>query len=100
MRLSHLKLAEIATRMKILYYLIVAVFLTQNQTLTVTNADFVRLHRKYADRYVVIVIINKYKNDVKATAAKFNFPACCTHAKCLFRVRLHTKYYFAPKKGK
>jgi hypothetical protein len=29
-----------------------------NQTLTVTNPDFVRLHRKYADRYVVIVIIN------------------------------------------
>jgi hypothetical protein len=36
---------------------------TQNQTLTVTNPDLVRLHRKYADRYVVIVIINKYKND-------------------------------------
>jgi alpha-D-ribose 1-methylphosphonate 5-triphosphate synthase subunit PhnH len=36
--------------------LIVAVpDLTQNQTLTVTNPDFVR--------YVVIVIINKYKND-------------------------------------
>jgi hypothetical protein len=28
---------------------------------------------------------------VKATAAKFNFAACCTHAKCSFRVRLHTK---------
>jgi hypothetical protein len=38
-------------------------FLTQNQTLTVTNPDFVRLHRKYADRYTEIVIINKYKND-------------------------------------
>jgi hypothetical protein len=36
--------------------------MTQNQTLTVTNPDLVRLHRKYADRYVVIVIINKYKN--------------------------------------
>jgi hypothetical protein len=29
-----------------------------NQTLIVTNPDFVRLHRKYANRYVVIVIIN------------------------------------------
>jgi hypothetical protein len=28
---------------------------------------------------------------VKATAAKFNFAACCAHAKS-FRVRLHTKY--------
>jgi hypothetical protein len=28
---------------------------------------------------------------VKATAAKFNFAACSRHAKCLFRVRLHTK---------
>jgi hypothetical protein len=54
MRLSHLKLAEISNRMKIL---------TQHQTLTVINPDFVRLHRKYPDRYVVIVIINKYKND-------------------------------------
>jgi hypothetical protein len=26
---------------------------------------------------------------VKATAAKFNFPACCRHAKCSFLVRLH-----------
>jgi hypothetical protein len=31
-----------------------------NQTLTVPNPDFVRSHRKYRDRYVVIVIINKY----------------------------------------
>jgi hypothetical protein len=38
-------------------------FLTQNQTLTVTNPDFVRLHRKYANRYVVVMIINKYKNE-------------------------------------
>jgi hypothetical protein len=30
-----------------------------NQTLTVPNPDFVRSHRKYRDRYVVIVIINK-----------------------------------------
>jgi hypothetical protein len=29
---------------------------------------------------------------VKATAAKFNFAACSRHAKCSFRVRLHTKY--------
>jgi hypothetical protein len=28
---------------------------------------------------------------VKATAAKFNFAACSRHAKCSFRVRLHTK---------
>jgi hypothetical protein len=28
---------------------------------------------------------------VKATAAKFNFAACCRYAKCSFRVRLHTK---------
>jgi hypothetical protein len=28
---------------------------------------------------------------VKATAAKFNFVACSRHAKCSFRVRLHTK---------
>jgi hypothetical protein len=27
---------------------------------------------------------------VKATAAKFNFAACSRHAKCSFRVRLHT----------
>jgi hypothetical protein len=32
---------------------------------------------------------------VKATAAKFNFAACCTHAKCSFRVRLHTKIFCA-----
>jgi hypothetical protein len=31
-----------------------------NQTLTVPNPDFVRSHRKYRDRFVVIVIINKY----------------------------------------
>jgi hypothetical protein len=31
-----------------------------NQTLTVPNPDFVRSHRKYRDRYVVIEIINKY----------------------------------------
>jgi hypothetical protein len=31
-----------------------------NQTLTVPNPDFVRSHGKYRDRYVVIVIINKY----------------------------------------
>jgi hypothetical protein len=31
-----------------------------NQTLTVPNPDFVRSHRKYRGRYVVIVIINKY----------------------------------------
>jgi hypothetical protein len=31
---------------------------------------------------------------VKATAAQFNFAACCTHAKCSFRVRLQTKYFF------
>jgi hypothetical protein len=30
---------------------------------------------------------------VKATAAKFNFAACSRHAKCLFRVRLHTKIF-------
>jgi hypothetical protein len=34
---------------------------------------------------------------VKATAAKFNFAACCTHAKCSFRVRLHTKKCFLLK---
>jgi hypothetical protein len=28
---------------------------------------------------------------VKTTAAKFNFAACSRHAKCSFRVRLHTK---------
>jgi hypothetical protein len=28
---------------------------------------------------------------IKATVAKFNFAACCTHAKCSFRIRLHTK---------
>jgi hypothetical protein len=28
---------------------------------------------------------------VKATAAKFNFASCSRHAKCSFRVRLHTK---------
>jgi hypothetical protein len=37
--------------------------LTQNQTFTVTIPDFVKLYRKYVDRYVVIVIINKHKND-------------------------------------
>jgi hypothetical protein len=57
MRLSHLKWAEISNRMKILYLLIVAV--TQNQTLTVTNLDFVRLQRKYADRYIVCNSDNK-----------------------------------------
>jgi hypothetical protein len=31
-----------------------------NQTLTVPNPDFVTSHGKYRDRYVVIVIINKY----------------------------------------
>jgi uncharacterized membrane protein len=31
---------------------------------------------------------------VKATAAKFNFAACSRHAKCSFRVRLHTKYFY------
>jgi hypothetical protein len=61
MRLSHLKLAEISNRLKN-SVLTVAVPDTKS-TLTVTNPDFVRLHRKYADRYVVIVIINKYKND-------------------------------------
>jgi hypothetical protein len=30
---------------------------------------------------------------VKATAAKFNFAACSRHAKCSFRVRLHTKVF-------
>jgi hypothetical protein len=30
---------------------------------------------------------------VKATAAKFNFAACCAHAKRSFRVRLHTKIF-------
>jgi hypothetical protein len=30
---------------------------------------------------------------VKATAAKFNFAACSRHAKYLFRVRLHTKFF-------
>jgi hypothetical protein len=30
------------------------------RTLTVPNPDFVRSHRKYRDRYVVIVIINQY----------------------------------------
>jgi hypothetical protein len=30
---------------------------------------------------------------VKATAAKFNFAACCAHAKCSFRVQLHTKIF-------
>jgi hypothetical protein len=33
---------------------------------------------------------------VKATAAKFNFAACCRHAKCSFRVRLHTKVFCVP----
>jgi hypothetical protein len=42
--------------------LIVAVPDTKSN-LTVTNPDFVRLHRKYANRYVVIVILNKYKKD-------------------------------------
>jgi hypothetical protein len=31
-----------------------------NQTLAVPNPDFVRSHGKYRNRYVVIVIINKY----------------------------------------
>jgi hypothetical protein len=31
-----------------------------NRTLTVTNSDFVRLHRKHADRHVVSVIINYF----------------------------------------
>jgi hypothetical protein len=30
---------------------------------------------------------------VKATAAKFNFAACSRHAKCSFRVRLHTNVF-------
>jgi hypothetical protein len=30
---------------------------------------------------------------VKATAAKFIFATCCTHEKCSFRVRLHTKMF-------
>jgi hypothetical protein len=33
---------------------------------------------------------------VKATAAKFNFAACSRHAKCSFRVRLHTKGILRP----
>jgi hypothetical protein len=35
---------------------------------------------------------------VKATAAKFNFAACSRHAKCSFRVRLHTKIFGDPQK--
>jgi hypothetical protein len=31
-----------------------------NRTLTVTNPDFVRLHRKHADTHVVSVIINYF----------------------------------------
>jgi hypothetical protein len=34
---------------------------------------------------------------VKATAAKFNFAACSRHAKCSFRVRLHTKNFLGPE---
>jgi hypothetical protein len=34
---------------------------------------------------------------VKATAAKFNFAACSRHAKCSFRVRLHTKSFLQKK---
>jgi hypothetical protein len=37
---------------------------------------------------------------VKATAAKFNFAACSRHAKCSFRVRLHTKYILLLIKNK
>jgi hypothetical protein len=30
---------------------------------------------------------------------KFNFAPCCTHAKCSFRVLLHTKKIETPKEG-
>jgi hypothetical protein len=30
---------------------------------------------------------------IKATAAKLNIAACSTHAKCSFRVRLHTNIF-------
>jgi hypothetical protein len=37
---------------------------------------------------------------VKATAAKFNFAACSRHAKCSFRVRLHTKIIYVLTSGR